>query len=182
MDPATLLPSRKRSTDTSTDWSLCLLCQKDTCKKPTRKLGQQGLQKLLQTSDERKRFNDVEHFEILGRLQASNLDELCQKGEILYHKDCYATFTSSLHLNRLKNKVDNASTGSESTEASSTQNEARTALRSVVKAANFDLCIFCQTKTTENPNLVATIEVSDNVLKAAGSDYTGHQAVYAAFS
>ena len=125
MDPATLLPSRKRSTDTSTDWSLCLPCQKDTRKKPTRKLGQQGLQKLLQTIDKRKRFNDVEHFEILGRLQASNLDELCQKGEVLYHKDCYATFTSSLHLNRLKNKVDNASTGSESTEASSTQNEAR---------------------------------------------------------
>ena len=173
MDPATLLPSRKRSTDTSTDWSLCLLCQKDTWKKPARKLGQQGLQKLLQTIDERKWFNDVEHFEILGRLQASNLDELCQKVAVLYHKDCYATFTSSLHLNRLKNKVDNASTGSESTEASSTQNEARTALRSVVKAANFDLCIFCQTKTTENNNrTIATIEVSDNVLKAAGSDYT----------
>ena len=100
------------------------------------------------------------------------MDELCQKGEVLYHKDYYATFTSSLNLNRLKNKVDNASTGSESTEASSTQNEARTALRSVVKAANFDLCIFCQTKTTEKTNLVATIEVSDNVLKAAGSDYT----------
>ena len=51
-----------------------------------------------------------------------------------------------------------------------------------MKAANFDLCIFCQTKTTDKFNLVATIEVSDNVLKAAESDYTVHQAVYAAFS
>ena len=43
-----MLSSRK-GTDTSTDWDLCVICQKVQLKKTTRKLGQQMLQKILQT-------------------------------------------------------------------------------------------------------------------------------------
>ena len=39
-------------------------------------------------------------------LEAVNLCDVTQETEMMYHKNCYVTFTSSLHLGRLKKNLE----------------------------------------------------------------------------
>lgn len=94
--------SQKRSSDTTSDWDLCLFCQRKNLKKDTRKLGDTGFERVRQAAAERKKYNDVDNFHTIERIQNSDVDE---ETDILYHKDCYSTFTSSDKIARLKKKI-----------------------------------------------------------------------------
>ena len=81
---------RKRSSDTTADWSLCLLGQKESSKDPTQKLGTKCLDRVQQAMVERKRYQDYERWDIIERLEAVNLSDVTQETEMVYHKVlCY---------------------------------------------------------------------------------------------
>ena len=160
--------SRKRSCDTSTDWTLCVFCQKKEPKKPTRKLGEAGIQRVRQTAADRKKYNDLANLHTVERIQAADFEAL-KTTDVLNHKDCYATFTSSLQIARLKTKYE-SSLSSTST-SSDTFPTSRRSLRSEVTSMNTDLCIFCQEHSSKRTYLVATFEVSDKILRGAQADY-----------
>ena len=44
--------------------------------------------------------------EIIERLEAVNLSDAIQETEMVYHKNCCTTFTSLLHLGRMKKNFD----------------------------------------------------------------------------
>ena len=66
--------------------------------------------------------------------------------ERVYYKDCYGTFTSSMHL---KCTEDDAST--------STNEHPSQGLRSKFGPLNTDLCVFCQQQSRARTRLVASL-------------------------
>ena len=65
-----------------------------------------------------------------------------QDYEMVYHKNCYVTFTSSLHLGRPKKNFE-AKQSPCADEEASTSSKNQT-LRSNMETLDSDLCIFCQ--------------------------------------
>ena len=158
MESVAQASSRKRSCDTSSDWTVCVFCQKKKPKEPTRKLGEAGIQRVRQAAADRRKYNDLANMHTVERLQATDFDELMKTTDVLNHKDCYATFTSSLHIARLKTKYESSLS---STSTSKTGSPSKPSLRSKVTSMNTDLCIFCQEPSSNKTYLVATFDVSD---------------------
>lgn len=167
MESVAQASSRKRSCDTSSDWTVCVFCQKKKPKEPTRKLGEAGIQRVRQTAADRRKYNDLANMHTVERLQATDFDELMKTTDVLNHKDCYATFTSSLHIARLKTKYESSLS---STSTSKTGSPSKPSLRSKVTSMNTDLCIFCQEPSSKKTYLVATFDVSDKILQGAQAD------------
>lgn len=164
--------SKKRGPDTSTDWTLCFICQKRDSKKSTgvRTLTEAGISRIQQVIKDRKRYNDVANWDTIERLEHVSLSEIVKETAILNHKDCYTTFTSAQHISRLKAKFDKLS--SSEIPCSSTQENDQPALRSAVNSKlNTSRCIFCQEESSKKTYLFARLDVSDAVLEAAQSDY-----------
>lgn len=157
--------SQKRTCDTTSDLDLCLFCQKKSLKKPTRKLGETGFERVRHAAAERKKYNDGDNFHTIERIQNSDVDE---ETDIIYHKDCYSTFTSSDKITRLKKKYESSLPSSSTSEECE---RSRPSLRSEITSMNTDLCIFCQEKSSKKTFLVATFEVSDRIIKGAQTDY-----------
>ena len=78
MDAAVRTQLTKRSSDTTKLLTYAFFASRNL---PTQKLGANGLDRVQQATVECKRYQDY---------------------EMVYHKNCYVTFTSSLHLGRPK--------------------------------------------------------------------------------
>lgn len=102
MEPVAHIHTAKRSYDKTTDWDLCIFCQKKEPKKPTRKLGDISIARVRQAVADHKKYNDHANWDTVERID--NIDEVTM--DILNHKDCYTTFTSNLHITRLKAKYE----------------------------------------------------------------------------
>lgn len=169
MNPVAHVQLRKRSVDTATNWDKCFICQSES-KAPTRKLGDSGLERVLESLRERKKYQDYAKWDVVERLEAANLQVVYDETELKYHKDCYGTFTSSMHLNRLKKAFESKHPCAEP-EASTSQSDSRPQLlRSQTKAMNTDLCVFCQQTSSAKTRLVASMVVSEKLLHAAKTD------------
>ena len=93
---------------------------------PLKRLGTNGLDRVQQALVERKRYPDY---------------------EMVYHKNCYVTFTSSLPLGRPKKHFDAKKSPCADEEASaSSKNQT---LRSNMETLDSDLYIFCQSVSSE---------------------------------
>ena len=160
--------SSKRTSDTSTDWTLCLFCQKKDPKRPTRKLGEVGIQRAREAAAERKKYNDAENFNTIERIQDIDFEEITKETEVINHKDCYSTFTSSFKLTRLRKKYESTLPSTSSVPESPPP---RRSLRSEYSTMDTDLCIFCQKKSSKETYLVATFEVSDKIREGAQTDH-----------
>ena len=164
--------SKKRVPDKNTDWTLCLICQERDRKKfsGTRILNDAGIARIQQVVIDRKQYNDVANWDTIERLEHVSLTEIAKETDILYHKDCYTTFTSAQHISRQKAKFDKLS--SSEIPCSSTQQNEQPALRSVLNSKlNTSRCIFCQEESSKKTYLFARLDVSDAVIEAARSDY-----------
>uniref|UniRef100_UPI00358E3F4F fibrillin-1-like n=1 Tax=Myxine glutinosa TaxID=7769 RepID=UPI00358E3F4F len=160
--------SQKRRSDTSTDWTLCIFCQNRDPKKPTRNLGDAGIQRVREAAAERKKYNDSENWHTVERIQNIDFKEITKQTEVLNHKDCYSTFTSSFKITRLWKKYE--STLATSSSAPETSSPPRPSLRSKLSIMDTDLCFFCQEKSCKQTYLVATFDISDKILQGAQTD------------
>ena len=164
--------SQKRNLDKNTNWSLCFICQDRDQKKGvgTRVLTEAGISRIELAVTERKRYNDVEHCDTIERLENISLREISKETNILNHKDCYTTFTSSLHINRLKTKFERLSNSIPSNNSSA--HEEQVATRSAVKSKlNANYCIFCQQESSKKTYLITRLDASNAVLEAAQYSY-----------
>lgn len=168
MDSREKSQSQKRSSDTSTDWTLCVICQKKDPKKPTRNLGDAGIQRVREAAAERKKYNDSENLHTVERIQDIDFEGITKQTDVLNHKDCYSTFTSSFKITRLRAKYE--STRATSSSAPERSSSPRPSLRSKLSIMDIDLCIFCQERSSKQTYLVATFEVSDKILQGAQTD------------
>ena len=155
MKPATHIQPRKRSVDNTTNWDICFLCQKKS-NTPTRKLGSNGLEQVQHALSERKKYHDYAKWDVVERLDAVNFQSLSGDTEFVYHKDCYGTFTSAMHLRRLKKKFETKICAEEGASTSESDQTSKV-LRSKVKAFNTDLCVFCQQTSKEKTRLAASV-------------------------
>src|SRR5277367_6794782 len=87
---------------------LCAICQ---ILKPSQRLSQAteaGLQKLRDATEQRRALRDLKNASQIIRLQAilaemSNTDGDTTTRVLLYHRDCYSSWTSKEKIGRLRN-------------------------------------------------------------------------------
>ena len=87
---------------------------------------------------------------------------------MVYHKNCYVTFTSSLHLGRPKKNFD-AKKSPCADEEASTSSKNQT-LQSNMETLDSDLCIFVNRFLPKTTRVIVTRNVSDRVINAAKHD------------
>ncbi len=170
MEPAVVIPSRRRSRDSGTDTEKCLLCQTITPESLST-LKEQGRVKLQASLKERSLLRDEKSQDIIDRIQAIDLHDLVQKQMIVYHRTCYCDVTNATNISRLRRKFEKArqSYPSSSQMSSSTDAE-HPFLRHSVPALNKGLCIFCQKDTSKPTCLVMTEPVSNKILQMIQDD------------
>ena len=97
----------------------------------TRVVTEAGTSRIEQALTEHKRYNGVEPCDTTERLENISLREISEETNILNHKDCSTTITSSLHVNRLKTKLERLSNGISTSNSSAHAKQVAT--RSAVK-------------------------------------------------
>ena len=172
MEPAVVLPSRRRSRDSGTDTEKCLLCQ-TTTHESLSTLKDQGLVKLQASLKERSLLRDEKSQDITDRIQVIDLSDLVAKQMIVYHRTCYSGITNATNISHLRWKFEKARQSYPSApETSSSTDSEYPLLRHSIPALNKDLCIFCQKDTSKPTCLVMTEPVSNKILQMIQDDNT----------
>ena len=115
------------------------------------------MEQVQQALSERKKYHDYAKWDVVERLDAVNFQSLSGDTEFVYHKDCYGTFTSAMHLRRLRTKFETKACADQEGASTSTGDQTSKALRSKVNAFNKDLCVFCQQTSRDKTRLAATL-------------------------
>lgn len=151
MEPAASV-KRKRATQSTI--SKCIICQKDRGGCPLRQATQAGVETLRNSLATRVSHNCTKFLEAIDRLQ----DVVFEKVSLVWHKDCFSSFTSKTHLERLKRR-------SATSSVSDNTNETHvTTTRSSVSSMQWEKCIFCQLETGDALHQVQTLEASSKVM------------------
>lgn len=144
---------------------LCFLCQ-IAKKEKTYTLGERGKLKIQDTIERRRKLRDHENRALIDRIDPMLAEETEQ--ELVYHKSCYSTFTSTQHILRVE-KPPASALAIPSKEASSSG--PRLLLRSSFSSMNWDACMFCQdTSIKERLISITTLNKSDSILTASKYD------------
>ena len=97
--------SQSRYLEGSTNWQLCVLCQKDLSGKETLILHPRSntYGHLLQTIGERARFQDDEYVKMNGRLKGQTKETL-MANHAVWHRSCYSNSTNNDQIQRAKKR------------------------------------------------------------------------------
>ena len=157
MDPTENIQTRKRSVELNTNWDICFILQNDY-KDPIRKLGSCELERVQNVLRKHKKYLYYARWDVVKRLEAANFVYIFSDDtELVYYKDCYGTFTSSMHLKRLQNQSDSKTSCSEDNASTSTNEHPSQRLRSKFRPLNTALCVFCQQQSREKTRLAASL-------------------------
>lgn len=83
--------------------SCCIICQ-TKLKSETVAATEKGIKGLIRSTAARKDKNDEFFKEAIVRINSALNEEGSAQTVVFYHRDCYATFTSSSHISRLREK------------------------------------------------------------------------------
>jgi hypothetical protein len=149
------------------DYSSCIICQ--DIKSEHLRSGEQGNLTLKSAANRRSSLKDYDSKPAIDRIEETPPTGCA----IQWHKSCYTTFTSNLHMQRLaqRNKAPSTQKGNAEED---TAGPCRTTRRSSSSVnVNWDLCIFCQ-RQSEKPDwdkgvvhAVCTFNVSQNIIESA---------------
>lgn len=146
------------------NYSLCIICQKrKSVKDETSKPGEQGLRTLEAATGERKSLSDDVNIKNISRI--SEAFRSGNESRILYHRPCYASFTSKDKILRLQKGGDHCSGTKESTQSSSARR------RSDTGHMSWDRCIICQEDKKEMLHNVMTFNRNKKIIDLAKFDY-----------
>ena len=154
MEPAASV-KRKRATQSTI--SKCIICQKDRAGCPLRQSTPPGVETLRNSLATRVSHNCTKYLEAIDRLQ----DVDFEKVSLVWHKNCFSTFTSKTHLERLKKR---------SATSSVSDNTNETKVTTTRKSGSFmqwEKCIFCQLETADALHQIQTLEASSKVMMHA---------------
>lgn len=168
---------RRRCESFSSD--KCIICQ-TAGKEATRKATPQGMNTVRDAISKRIQYNCDKYLDAIDLLQSGKVAlDASESSKIIWHKNCFSSFTSSSHLDRLKRRFESSLAKSDataspigsSTQASvSTSEPQKTASRSSIPAVQWDKCIYCQSVTKGNTHQVMTLETSDKILNGTKHD------------
>lgn len=160
MDPVVSL---KRSTPVSSE--LCIICQEskhDALFDAT----PQGLNSMRDATESRKKVRDVKYRDATDRL--TTLFEANSAPVLVWHKSCYAIYTSKEKIQRLKKKYDQPLPTQSEGHTSSGSHCRSAELRSQTKPIDWKLCMFCQgTSIKQKTCNVMSNNMSNQILSAA---------------
>ena len=149
--------SLKRSTNVVL--SMCIICQERKDDKIING-GQQGFQRLQDCATQRHKLKDVKNRSIIDRVHSNS----SSKEPLVWHKSCYSWFTDKGKIARLDKY------SLTSTPCCGSLEDSYPNLRSSTSRINWELCIFCQTLSTESLHSVSTFTTSKKILDAAQFD------------
>ncbi len=115
----------------STDWSRCIVCQKDT-KEPLSTAQSAGMKSLKAATEMR---SDV----VLQRLETEleNVDDLLSRNDVRYHRKCFQTYTSRTNMVHVKSPDKTEHTDDK-------ENSPLRLTRSQASVTDWSKCIICQ--------------------------------------
>lgn len=164
---------RKRAECSSFNSEKCVVCQNGG-KDGIRKATSQGLHTLKQALSTRINYNCHKYLSTIDLLQSGKVDLSGNTAGLVWHKNCFSSFTSATHLDRLKRRFESSLSTTSATSGSSSKaledespESQRTISRSTVPAVQWDKCIYCQTVTKAKVHQILTLETSDKILSAS---------------
>ena len=100
MDGKPVAVLKRKSSDGTTQFELCLFCQGKKHEK-LRDATNEGRGKVVQCLKKRRNFRDLSNTDLFDRLERITEDEWASF-HLKWHKSCYSTFTSVTNLTRLE--------------------------------------------------------------------------------
>ena len=144
----------------------CIICQggSDSVLRQSSTRGIESLKSALAT---RISFKCDKFLDAIDRLQSEGL----HLENVVWHKDCFSTFTSKSHLDRLKRRSVKATLTHDNLQSATESLSCQLGHRSVC-AMQWDKCLFCQDDMGGTLRQVMTLEMSAKVLAGAERDPT----------
>ena len=150
--------------DRSTTFENCIICQETKTDKRFNSSAQ-GLSTLKEAAHSRSKLRDPQNRDAVERiLGLVTADEQ----HLVWHRSCYASFTSKSHISRLQSLTHKTTTDVEKDAGPS---RPQPSLRSSSMAINWKSCMFCQDIDSKlKISSVTTLKVSDRILEASKYD------------
>jgi hypothetical protein len=160
MDPAFTL---KRTL--GVDLKLCIFCQKHNKSNEVLKESTEYSRNVVHDAMiKRQKLKDIANREVSDRL--NNLLATNQEDSIVWHRNCYAQFTSKEKIQRLEQK--HVASGREALRNETITSTGPRKTQSHVQQVNWEQCIFCQNEhSKERLSSVMTFKMSENVIQNA---------------
>lgn len=152
--------------------SECILCQEKK-EQPLFSATVQGLSTISQATQERHKLRDQTYKCTIERL-LQLLNQPSEK-QLVWHKHCYASYTSKDRIERIRRAPVSAPSPSCSTASAlpnlKEENSPRTLVRTKRLPCDWNMCMFCQTNVPKQRlNSVTTFNVSEQILNACKFD------------
>ena len=124
------LVSLKHKTESRTDYDQCIICQERKKSDHLRHQSDTGLAKIWECANKRIKSKDTKYRDAVDRIQNTP-----HGTKLMWHKQCYSSFTHKENLARL-----------ECQDPSSSKVRSPVKLRSSMSPMKWELCLFCQTQ------------------------------------
>lgn len=154
------LASLKHKSETRTDYDQCIICQEPKKSVQLRHQSDVGLAKIKDSATKRLKLKGRKYIDAIERIQNTP-----DGTELMWHKQCYSSFTHQKNLARLERQEAASSSNAASDVASPIK------LQSSMSPIKWELCIFCQKKKySEDLNQVQAFNTSSKIMNAAQLD------------
>ena len=118
----------------------------------------QGYDRIMQCAHERHKKKDIDNRDSIDRIISS------VHGNVCWHSNCYSSFTSKTHIDRLK-MIHTEPCTSQNTSIETKK------LRSTEKHIHWDKCMFCQERCNEQLHSVQSFNTSKKIIDATRYDH-----------
>ena len=147
--------SFKRRSDT--DFEKCLICQTDRQSKILHG-GAQGIKTIKECAQERLKRKDSVNRDCIDRIIS------CDGDRLIWHKECYSTFTSKTLISRLRDT--DTVLVNQPTSSDTVKN-----LRSKSSTIDWGLCLFCQQCSRKTVHSVESFHTSNKIMQSVPYDH-----------
>jgi len=170
VDPVSSLTSNKRRLNNNN--TCCFFCQSDS---GNLRIGSEdGKARVKTVAEQRRNLGDTQYADVIERIRII-LDDEHSSQTVVWHKDCYSTYTSETQLERLSKKRQHclaintapAVTSDHSTPTVCALGPRR---RSSQTPIDWSLCMFCQNHSNKSTHRVETMPCSDEITERAKYD------------
>ena len=151
--------------DRATTFENCILCQETKTDKLFNSSAQ-GLSTLKEAAHSRSKLRDPQNRDAVERvLGLVTADEQ----HLVWHRSCYASFTSKSHISRLQSLTHKTTTADAEKDAGPSRPQP--SLRSSSMAINWKACMFCRDINSKlRLSSVTTLKMSNRILEASKYD------------
>ena len=139
------------------NYTKCIICQTDKSDK-LRAGSVQGYDRIMQCAHERHKKKDIDNRDSRDRIISS------VHGNVCWHSNCYSSFTSKTHIDRLK-KIHTEPCTSQNTSIETQK------LRRTEKHIHWDKCMFCQERCNDQLHSVQSFNTSKKIIDATRYDH-----------